>query len=112
MYLEEKKNNNMQKSTKILILFLCISCVFFSCKKTTVTNLDNYYFVKIGSVALPVRICGNANSQTAVIFVHGGPGSTAQNERSYSYWKAIEANYKVIYYDQRGSGYKRNWESK
>lgn len=105
MYLEEKKNNNMQKSTKIFLLFLCISCVFFSCKKTTVTNLDNYYFVKIGSVALPVRVCGNPNSQTAVIFVHGGPGSTAQNERSYSYWKAIEANYKVIYYDQRGSGY-------
>ncbi|MFN8284852.1 MAG: alpha/beta hydrolase [Chitinophagales bacterium] len=86
-------------------MIVCIVCLFFSCKKTTVTNLDNYYFVKIGDAALPVRICGNANSQTAIIFVHGGPGSSAQTERSYSYWKALEANYKVVYYDQRGSGY-------
>lgn len=105
MFLEEKKNNIMQKMKRIYLLILCISCLLLSCKKVAVTNLDNYYFVKIGSVALPVRVCGNANSQTAIIFVHGGPGSTSQTERSYSYWKAIESKYKVIYYDQRGSGY-------
>lgn len=105
MYSDAKKNNNMTISKQIYLLVLCAFCIVSSCKKETVTNLDNYYFVKIGSVALPVRVCGNADAQTAVVFVHGGPGSTAQTERSYNYWKEIEKNYKVIYYDQRGSGF-------
>lgn len=67
-------------------------------------QLDNYYFVKVGNVALPVRVCGNINSDIAIVFIHGGPGGTAQGERANIYWKEIEKYYKVIYYDQRGSG--------
>lgn len=67
-------------------------------------QLDNYYFVKIGDAALPVRVTGNLNSDVAVIFIHGGPGGSAQSERQLTYWNRIEQNYKVVYYDQRGGG--------
>lgn len=67
-------------------------------------QLDNYYFVKVGNAALPVRVCGNINADIAIVFVHGGPGGTAQSERGIVYWKEMEKYYKVIYWDQRGSG--------
>lgn len=91
---------------KIIFFFLLIQFVS-SCSKSAKedsTQLDNYYFVKIDDIALPVRVCGNINSDVAVVFVHGGPGSSAQVERANIYWKEIEKRYKVIYYDQRGSG--------
>lgn len=80
---------------------------FISCKKEAKVasgQLDNYYFVKVGDVALPVRVCGNINSDIAIVFNHGGPGGSAQGERAYAYWKEIEKYYKVVYWDQRGSG--------
>lgn len=95
-----KKNSYILLSSILLLLFV-------SCKKDTKPasdQLDNYYFVKVGDVALPVRVCGNINSELAIIFNHGGPGGSAQGERSFYYWKEIEKYYKVIYWDQRGSG--------
>lgn len=89
----------------IVLLVLVISSV--RCSKDSKPDknmLDNYYFVKVGNVALPVRVCGNINSDIAVIFIHGGPGGSAQGERANVYWQEIEKYYKVIYYDQRGSG--------
>lgn len=97
----------MQLNFKILaVLFIAISAIA-GCSpdpKPTGDQLDNYYFVKVGNVALPVRVCGNINSDVAIVFIHGGPGGTAQGERGNIYWKEIEKYYKVIYYDQRGSG--------
>ncbi|MCB0507545.1 MAG: alpha/beta hydrolase [Chitinophagales bacterium] len=86
-------------------LFATILATLTSCDpKPAADQLDNYYFVKVGDVALPVRVCGNINSDIAIVFVHGGPGGSAQAERQNIYWKEIEKYYKVIYYDQRGSG--------
>lgn len=107
MFLEEKKNNCMPIKKSIFILFVVMASLFntTSCKKKNNSNLlDNFYFVKIGNIALPVRVCGKADAEVGIIFIHSGPGSTAQTERDYSYWREIEKNYKVIYYDQRGSG--------
>jgi pimeloyl-ACP methyl ester carboxylesterase len=86
-----------------------LACILFAAgcspdPKPDGDQVDNYYFIKVGNVALPVRLCGNINSDVAIVFVHGGPGGTAQTERSYAYWKEIEKYYKVIYWDQRGSG--------
>jgi proline iminopeptidase len=92
---------------KSILYLLCFTAVLSSCNpdpKPDGNQVDNYYFVKVGNVALPVRVCGNINSEVAIVFVHGGPGGTAQTERSNIYWKEIEKYYKVIYYDQRGSG--------
>lgn len=97
----------MQLNFKILyLLFLALGAVV-SCSPDPKPNgdqVDNYYFVKVGDVALPVRVRGNINSDVAIVFIHGGPGGSSQGEAGNVYWKEIEKYYKVIYYDQRGSG--------
>ena len=97
----------MRFDFKILtIIFLSVTTIV-GCSpdpKPNGNQVDNYYFVKVGDVALPVRVCGNINSDIAIVFVHGGPGGTAQTERANVYWNEIEKYYKVIYWDQRGSG--------
>lgn len=104
---EEQKNKNMQLN-RIISSILFFAVLFIAgCSPDPKPNgdqVDNYYFVKVGNVALPVRVCGNINSDIAIVFVHGGPGGSAQAERGNVYWKEIEKYYKVIYYDQRGSG--------
>ena len=98
----------MKNNFKIYIILFISALAFSGCSpdpKPDGNQIDNYYFVKIGNVGLPVRICGNINSDIAIVFVHGGPGGTAQGERAFSYWKEIEKYYKVIYYDQRASGF-------
>ncbi len=95
----------MKTVHKIIVLLAAI--LLYGCSPDPKPNgdqVDNYYFVKVGDVALPVRVCGNINSDIAVVFVHGGPGGSAQTERANVYWKEIEKYYKVIYWDQRGSG--------
>jgi pimeloyl-ACP methyl ester carboxylesterase len=96
----------MKTTLKLTAIFLSLFAMV-SCSPDPKPNgdqVDNYYFVKVGNVALPVRVCGNIKSDIAIIFVHGGPGGSAQNERAYTYWNEIEKYYKVIYWDQRGSG--------
>jgi pimeloyl-ACP methyl ester carboxylesterase len=107
MFSEEQKNNNMQLNriiSSILFFAVLFIAACSSDPKPAGDQLDNYYFVKVGNVALPVRVCGNINSNIAIIFIHGGPGGSGQGERGNIYWKEIEKFYKVIYYDQRGSG--------
>ena len=53
---------------------------------------------------MPVRVCGNIHSDIAVIYIFMDAWRTAQGERANVYWSEIEKYYKVIYYDQRGSG--------
>lgn len=97
----------MQLNFKIVSLLFLAIVAMAGCSpdpKPNGNQVDNYYFVKVGDVALPVRVCGNINSDIAIVFIHGGPGGSAQGERANVYWKEIEKYYKVIYYDQRGSG--------
>ena len=97
----------MKLSFKIITYFFLSLIVLTGCNKDPKVpsgQLDNYYFVKVGNTALPVRVCGNINSNIAIVYIHGGPGGSAQGERANVYWQEIEKYYKVIYYDQRGSG--------
>jgi pimeloyl-ACP methyl ester carboxylesterase len=98
----------MKNKFSIYLVLLLLIATITSCSPDPKPNgdqVDNYYFVKVGNVALPVRVCGNIKSDIGIVFVHGGPGGTAQGERAFSYWKEIEKYYKVIYYDQRASGF-------
>lgn len=87
------------------IIYIIILLVFFSCKKDKNTNIiNNYYFLKIDDVALPVNIIGNKLAEQAIIYINDGLTTNINNEKNNIYWSYLEKNYKVVFYDQRGSG--------
>lgn len=62
---------------------------------------------------MPVVVEGNTNSKVFIIFVHGGPGGTAQVFNNYftPFSNALEEDYAVVYWDQRNSGLSRGeWD--
>lgn len=66
--------------------------------------IDKYYHVKVDGIALPVRVAGKESSDVALIMTHGGPGGSSQVFRLSAGVKNLEKDFKIIYWDQRGSG--------
>ena len=85
------------------LLLLFISIFITSCTVTPVGNSRDVYYVQNNGATLPVFISGT-DSQEIVLYVHGGPGSSAL---LYSYapiWEILQKKYRMVFYDQRGSG--------
>lgn len=66
--------------------------------------MDKHYFVKTDGIALPVRVSGKIDSDVAIVVTHGGPGGSSQTFRLTTGFRNLENAYKIIYWDQRGSG--------
>lgn len=62
------------------------------------------FFVRSLEADMPVMVRGNTASKKLVLFLHGGPGGTAIPMAELSSFKALEAQYGVAYWDQRGAG--------
>lgn len=93
------------KKIQLIILMAVFSLV--ACSKYEDPGpgmVDKYYHVKVDGIALPVRVAGKENSDVALIMTHGGPGGSSQTFRLTAGIKNLESNYKIIYWDQRGSG--------
>ena len=76
----------------------------------------DYFWVERKNALMPVWVRGNIASGTFVVFIHGGPGSSGTAESLFevnpgngkfdhaSPIQALEADYAVVYWDQRHSG--------
>jgi pimeloyl-ACP methyl ester carboxylesterase len=64
---------------------------------------DWFYLENAGAV-MPVWVTGNKASNVFIIFLHGGPGSSAIGEMPMSGLKNLRQDYAIVYWDQRGSG--------
>lgn len=62
------------------------------------------FFVRSQEADMPLMVRGNTASKKLVLFLHGGPGGTAIPMAGLSSFKALEARYGVVYWDQRGAG--------
>lgn len=75
----------MRFKINILSVLLIVTIILVSCSKDPKPandQLDNYYFVKVGNIAMAMRVCGNINSDIAVVFVHGAPAERHKVERA------------------------------
>lgn len=81
----------------------CLILFFSSCSLDTYQNAE-MIFLHFSQGDLPVLIRGNRASKTAIIFLHGGPGESAQFYASAASFKSLEEQYTMIYWDQRSSG--------
>ncbi|ULQ55191.1 alpha/beta hydrolase [Flavihumibacter rivuli] len=62
---------------------------------------SSFSFLTSDSVSLYVRIAGKG---APCLFVHGGPGSTSNYFEAVDASRLMEQHYRMIYFDQRGSG--------
>lgn len=90
----------MRKVVAVLIL----ASVFLACKKDELQNLEETIYVRNDKVDMPVYLRGNFSSKTCILIVHGGPGGNGLEYRSGKFIEAIEKDYGMAYWDQRGQG--------
>ncbi|WP_041140179.1 alpha/beta fold hydrolase [Beduini massiliensis] len=62
------------------------------------------YTIKSHDLNLQVYALGNMQAKTAVLFLHGGPGSGAMPVIKLPAFQVFEKDYLCLHFDQRGSG--------
>jgi pimeloyl-ACP methyl ester carboxylesterase len=86
-----------------LILFFII-LLFGCCTNNTNMDNDNFYYVEHKGANFPVWVKGNIDSQTFVVFLHGGPGETAFIYPYITVIEEMENDYAFVFWDQRNAG--------
>ncbi len=121
----------MKHFSKFFFFILFNILIFSSCKKETTdtlsavktaglnnqtmaaainqnaTNVNEKIVVQQDEESMPVWLYGNANSNTVILMVHGGPGDDVRTYRNVNQglaFKRLETNYIVAYWQQRASG--------
>ena len=90
-----------------IVLLIVLTIVFFrihnslKSKVDTDTGIQENTYITINGIE-QYFVHYNRNSNTTVIFLHGGPG---QSEAHFLYInEKMDNNYNLVYYDQRGTG--------
>lgn len=91
---------------KKILLILGISTLLFSCGKDfMVEPNEDFFYVKRKDARFPVWVRGNMESENIILIVHGGPGSTGTQYFRFGAFNYLEEDYKVVYWEQRASGF-------
>jgi len=80
----------------IFIIIFISSC--------SIAPQDEVLYLKTENSYLPIYIRGNPNATTYIIWVHGGPGSSGLYYGDMEEVAQLHKNYRVVYWDQLGSG--------
>jgi pimeloyl-ACP methyl ester carboxylesterase len=62
------------------------------------------FFLRSKDADMPIWVRGNTESGTFVLFLHGGPGSSALAQAGLHGLGELEKQYAIVYWDQRASG--------
>lgn len=63
-----------------------------------------YFWIRRANADMPVMVRGNLDSGVFLIFNHGGPGSSAIFQASEGFFRELEQDYALVFWDQRASG--------
>lgn len=91
------------KTLKITLSILC-SIILMSCNIWTDSDKSDYYYIRNDEADMPVWVCGNKESETFVIMIHGGPGGSAMFYHDFYYISDMEEEFAFVYWDQRAAG--------
>lgn len=85
----------------MLVVMATISCTI---EKNNTESVYDVLYVRNNKADMPVHIAGNTSSNIFILLLHGGPGGNGLIYRTGPFINAIEKNYAVAYWDQRGQG--------
>jgi pimeloyl-ACP methyl ester carboxylesterase len=87
---------------------LVLLCVLMACGKgdKAATYGEDFFYLRNNGADMPVFVEGNFDSNTFIVVLHGGPGGNDQiyNSGLSVLSDSLEILYRMVYYDQRGSG--------
>lgn len=96
------------KQISLLFWTILILAALSGCQRESddPTAINDHFYLRIDGANLPVQVEGNLASEVLVIMLHGGPGgdATSYNDGLKTSSDALEKEFAMVYYDQRGSG--------
>jgi pimeloyl-ACP methyl ester carboxylesterase len=85
---------------KALSNMLIAACLTVPCLTHAV---EPTFWLKNKDAKMPVVIRGNIQSSSMIVFLHGGPGGTALKKIGTRAFNALEQDFAVVYWNQRGA---------
>lgn len=96
------------KKTHFLYLVVLSFLLLSGCQRESddLSAINDHFYLQIEGANIPVQVEGNLASKVLVVMLHGGPGGDAvsYNDGLKTFSDALEAEFAMVYYDQRGSG--------
>lgn len=92
---------------KPLLLIIAGLLFLASCQKESVTrgkNVSETFYVENEGASMRVLVEGNTGSNTFLLFVHGGPGTSSFFYNTDYITNNIEDKYACVYWDERNAG--------
>lgn len=92
---------------KYIIFTLSILLFLSSCQQEDLSQVDDFYHLRIEQADIPVWVRGNAASGNFMIFLQGGPGLASMDIPGLDLmgWnETVEKEHAIVYYDARGTG--------
>ncbi len=83
-------------------LLLLVFILFGSC--SLLADGDEILYLRTEDSYLPIYVRGNAQSDTYIMWVHGGPGSSGLYYGDIPEVAELHKKYRVVYWDQMSSG--------
>lgn len=92
-------------SIVLLIVFLVVSKIVHINKSNIVTEkgIQEAKYIELGGIKQYVQIRGENVDNPIIVFLHGGPG-VPMTFLSYYYQRALEDDYTIVNWEQRGCG--------
>jgi len=88
------------------LIILC-SLLMSSCYNdiNEIGQISDEFYLRHKGADLPVWVRGNADANTFIIFLHGGPFDTAIEHAVNGEFEPLYDDYAMVFFDQRGAGY-------
>jgi len=96
----------MKKLIKLSLIVVVIASSFFfsACDDEQLNSLSDIIFIRNDKADMPAYIYGNGSNKIFIVVLHGGPGGNALEYRLGKYSEALENDFAMVYWDQRGQG--------
>jgi len=93
----------MNKSFCLVLLYALLLLSIPGCTPD-VTDVSERFFFRNNGADLAVQVDGNFDSKVFVLMLHGGPGGSGFEYNIGRASQILEAEYAMVYLDQRGQG--------